>query len=390
MNTPYLEREQWVKGGVEAKKRVLAIGSKPYDCCMVKALKRKRSHASVENGFATSEIQELLEALELASVIFGPGNRIDFFSQSAVTLGVIRDEKLVVEPLLDMNRKARRTKLDQTGHMEVPRGPIGEGTRKLYVKAHYIEQYDSTIATFADESEAERIDAVRRDFIANISHELKTPISALRTLSEAVTVASEDPQLNKFAHMMQSQVERLSTLVQEIIDLSRLQDADPLLDAVHVDLDEAVDEAIDQCQVLAGTRNIEIIRGPRADVSVVGDRTHLIMAFHNLIENGINYSPDRTRVTVNTNVNSGIVEIIVVDQGIGISEPDQVRIFERFYRVDDARSRETGGTGLGLSIVKHVIGNHGGDISVWSSAGVGSTFTIRLPIADEFNEEGSN
>jgi two-component system sensor histidine kinase SenX3 len=271
----------------------------------------------------------------------------------------------------------------------MPRGPIGEGTRKLSVHVHYLSDYDSLIATFNDESEAERIDAVRRDFVANISHELKTPISALRTLSEAVTVASEDPQLNKFAIMMQSQVERLSTLVQEIIDLSRLQDADPLLDAIQVDVDEAVNESIDQCQVLADTRNIEIVRGPLVNVSVVGDRTHLIMAFHNLVENAINYSPDHTRVSVNTTSSGDIVEVVVIDQGVGITEADQGRIFERFYRVDPARSRETGGTGLGLSIVKHVIGNHGGDVSLWSSTGVGSTFTIRLPIAEDSPEDGA-
>jgi two-component system sensor histidine kinase SenX3 len=190
--------------------------------------------------------------------------------------------------------------------------------------------------------------------------------------------------------MMQNQVERLSTLVQEIIDLSRLQDADPLLDAIHVDIDEAVNEAIDQCQFLAETRDIEILRGPNVGVHVVGDRTHLIMAFHNLIENAINYSPDRTRVSVNTTCSGNIVEVVVIDQGVGISEADQSRIFERFYRVDPARSRETGGTGLGLSITKHVVGNHGGDISVWSSAGVGSTFTVRLPIAEESSEEGDN
>jgi two-component system sensor histidine kinase SenX3 len=246
------------------------------------------------------------------------------------------------------------------------------------------------MAIFTDESEAERIDAVRRDFVANISHELKTPISALRTLSEAVSIASEDPHLSKFATMMQSQVERLSTLVQEIIDLSRLQDADPLLDAIFVDIDESVDEAIDQCQILAGTRDIEIVRGPQVNVSVIGDRTHLIMAIHNLIENAINYSPDKTKVTVNTVATEKIVEVVVIDQGVGLTEADQSRIFERFYRVDPARSRETGGTGLGLSIVKHVIGNHGGDISVWSSEGIGSTFTIRLPIADDSVEDGSN
>ena len=356
---------------------------------MVRALRRKKFEKSLDQTFATAEVQEMLDVLGLASVILGPGNRIDYFSADAVALGVIRDEKLVGDAFLSLLRKARRTKLPQSAQIEVPRGPIGEGTRKLSVNVNFLADYDSLVVTFTDESEAERIDAVRRDFVANISHELKTPISALRTLSEAVTVASEDPQLNKFAVMMQSQVERLSTLVQEIIDLSRLQDADPLLDAIHVDIDEAVNEAIDQCQVLAGTRDIEIVRGPNAGVSVVGDRTHLIMAFHNLIENAINYSPDRTRVSVNTACSGNIAEVAVIDQGVGISDADQSRIFERFYRVDSARSRETGGTGLGLSIVKHVIGNHGGDISVWSSAGVGSTFTIRLPIAEDSAEEGA-
>lgn len=355
---------------------------------MVRALRRKKYEGHHELSFATSEVQEMLDALGFASIILGPGNRIDYYSQAAVTLGVIRDEKIVGESLLALLRTVRRTKLQQSVQIEMPRGPIGEGVRKLSVTAHYLVDYDSLVATFTDESEAERIDAVRRDFVANISHELKTPISALRTLSEAVTVASEDPQLNKFAVMMQSQVERLSTLVQEIIDLSRLQDADPLLDAVHVDIDEAVSEAIDQCQILADSREIEIVRGPLVHVNVVGDRTHLIMAFHNLIENAINYSPDRTRVTVNTTVSDNILEVVVIDQGVGISEADQARIFERFYRVDPARSRETGGTGLGLSIVKHVVGNHGGDISVWSSEGVGSTFTIRLPIAEESSEDG--
>ena len=356
---------------------------------MVRALRRKKYESQLEHSIATAEVQEMLDVLGTASLIVGPGNRVDYFSASAVSLGVIRDEKLVGESFLTLLRKARRTKLPQIAHIEVPRGPIGEGTRKLSVHIHYLSDYDSLIATFNDESEAERIDAVRRDFVANISHELKTPISALRTLSEAVTVASEDPQLNKFAIMMQSQVERLSTLVQEIIDLSRLQDADPLLDAIHVDVDEAVNEAIDQCQVLAETRDIEVIRGPQVNVSVVGDRTHLIMAFHNLVENAINYSPDHTRVSVNTTSAGDIVEVVVIDQGVGISEADQSRIFERFYRVDPARSRETGGTGLGLSIVKHVIGNHGGDVSLWSSTGVGSTFTIRLPIAEDFPEDGA-
>ncbi len=359
-----------------------------YDCDMVRALKRKKISEEYEITFATREVQDVLDTLDIASLIFGPGNRIEYFSKSAITLGIIRDEKLVSEALMSIVRKVRRSRLPQSASIEFARGPIGEGTRELSATANFLEGYDSVIVTFKDESEAERIDAVRRDFVANISHELKTPISALKTLSEAVLVASEDPQLNKFAGMMQDQVERLSNLVQEIIDLSRLQDADPLLEAIHVDVDEAVDEAIDQCQVLADTRHITIVRSEPVHSHVIGDRTHLIMAFHNLIENAINYSPDRTRVAVNTTIDGGIVEVVVIDQGVGISDADQARIFERFYRVDPARSRITGGTGLGLSIVKHVVGNHGGDISVWSSSGVGSTFTIRLPKADESLDGG--
>lgn len=347
-----------------------------------------RSQNSVQSGFITSEVRELLDVLDIASVVLAPGETPLYYSQGAVSLGVVRDEKIVGDDLLALIRTVRRSGKAQQGEIEIPRGPIGEGTRKLSVKVKFLADRDVTIAFFSDESEADRIDAVRRDFVANISHELKTPISALRTLSDAVSAAAVDPQVVKFAGMMNNEVERLSHLVQEIIDLSRLQDADPLLDAITVDLDEVIDSAVDQCQFLADSRDIEIVRGTPVHANVIGDRTHLIMAFHNLIENAINYSPDKTRVTINSKIENGIIEVAVVDQGVGISEADQDRIFERFYRVDPARSRETGGTGLGLSIVKHVIGNHGGEVSVWSSAGIGSTFAIRLPVGEEVLNEG--
>ena len=357
---------------------------------MARSLRRNRGEDESSASFVTPQVRELLDVLDIASVVLAPGENPIYYSPSAVTLGIIRDEKLVGEDLHALIRTVRRSGKSQSGQIEIPLGPIGEGTRKLAVKVNQLNDRGVTVAFFSDESEADRIDAVRRDFVANISHELKTPISALRTLSDAVTAAAEDPQVVKFATMMTNEVERLSHLVQEIIDLSRLQDADPLLDALTVDIDEAIDSAIDQCQFLADSRDIEIIRGPRTDASVVGDRTHLVMAFHNLIENAVNYSPDKTRVTVNSKVENNIIEITVVDQGVGISEGDINRIFERFYRVDPARSRETGGTGLGLSIVKHVIGNHGGEVSVWSSEGIGSTFAIRLPLGEEVLIEGEH
>lgn len=357
---------------------------------MASLRRRGRDEQSPSGAFVTDEVRQLLDVLDIASVLLAPGEVPIYYSQSAVTLGVIRDEKIVGDDLLALIRTVRRSGRSQRGEIEIPRGPIGEGTRKLSVAISQLADRDVTVAFFSDESEADRIDAVRRDFVANISHELKTPISALRTLSDAVSAAADDPQVVKFAGMMSNQVERLSHLVQEIIDLSRLQDADPLLDAITVDIDEAIDSAIDQCQFLADSRDIEIKRGPRLGASVIGDRTHLIMAFHNLIENAINYSPDKTRVTINSEIGGNILEITVVDQGVGIAESDLNRIFERFYRVDPARSRETGGTGLGLSIVKHVIGNHGGEVSVWSSSGVGSTFAIRLPIGEEILKEGDH
>lgn len=355
---------------------------------MARAFKRNRSENASAGKFVSAEMQALLNSLDIATVVLAPGEVPLYFSPSAAVLGVIRDEKLVNEELVALARTVRRTGKTQEGAIEIPRGPIGEGTRRVSVKINQLPEFDVTIAFFADQSEAERIDAMRRDFVANISHELKTPISALRTLSDAVSAAAEDPQVVKFAGMMNNEVERLSNLVQEIINLSRLQDSDPLLDAITVDIDEAVDQAIDQCRFLADSRDIEIVRSAAVDCSVVGDRKHLIMAFHNLIENAINYSPDKTRVRVNTTSADGIVEISVVDQGVGIPESEIQRIFERFYRVDPARSRETGGTGLGLSIVKHVVGNHGGEVLVWSSSGVGSTFSIRLPIGEEVITEG--
>jgi two-component system sensor histidine kinase SenX3 len=235
-----------------------------------------------------------------------------------------------------------------------------------------------------DDSEMRRLDSIRRDFVANISHELKTPIGALSILSEAVLDASNDPQaISKFASRMQSESKRLSELVQEIINLSRLQDDDPLRNGKLIDISEVITEAIDQSRLNAERRKITIFFEAFDEAQILGDRSQVGMAINNLIENAINYSPDSTRVTVTSKINDQIAEIAVSDQGIGIPEKDLERIFERFYRVDPARSRMTGGTGLGLSIVKHIANNHGGDVSLWSVENAGSTFTIRFPLANK-------
>ena len=336
----------------------------------------------------SNQLVALLNAIDAESIVIAPrSDSIIFASPGISTFNLTRDQRLQNNELMNLVRAVRRSGNKQEATIELPRGPIGAGTHELLVTVLRISDDGLIAILIFDDSEIRRLDAIRRDFVANISHELKTPISALRTLSDAVSAAATDPQVVKFASMMANEVERLSHLVQEIIDLSRLQDADPLLDAITVDIDEVLDSAIDQCQFLADSRDIEIARGARTHASVVGDRTHLIMAVHNLIENAVNYSPDRTRVTVNSVIDNSIVEISVIDQGVGISDGDINRIFERFYRVDPARSRETGGTGLGLSIVKHVVAKHGGEVSVWSSAGIGSTFAIRLPLGEDFIRE---
>lgn len=348
----------------------------------------RREVGNETNFGSTSEIPEILETALLAnedeSIILSPGETAIFQTSGIGALGVLRDNRLASEELLALVRLVRRSGELKMANLEIPRGPIGDGRRNLHVTAAPIDNEGKILVFINDESEQQRIDAVRRDFVANVSHELKTPIGALMLLSEAVLGAKDNPvEVQKFAQRMQSESRRLSELVKEIIDLSRLQSHDPLVAAYEVDIDEVVKEAINLSESAAEARQVTIILNEKSNGVVIGDRDQLIMAVHNLIENAINYSPEKTRVTVTISDAGELIEVTVADQGIGIAETEQERIFERFYRVDPARSRETGGTGLGLSIVKHVALNHGGEIGVWSKEGVGSTFALRLPRAPQ-------
>ncbi len=359
-------------------------------------MKFLRSKGEAEFNDAPELIPEILIttllALQSDSLILLPGEVPIFQSAGVSNFGVVRENRVVSEELLALVRVVRRTSQLHRGAIELPRGPIGEGKRELTITVAPLNNSGMILVLISDESEYQKVDAIRRDFVANISHELKTPIGALSLLSEAVLGAKNDPEaVVKFASKMQKESRRLTDLVQEIINLSRLQGNDPLISAYAVDVEDIIREAVNQCQTSAEGRNIEIVLGEISNTTILGDRDQLIMAFQNLIENAINYSPENTKVSVSASIIEGLVEISVADQGIGISESELERIFERFYRIDPARSRETGGTGLGLSIVKHVALNHGGDIKVWSKLNVGSTFALRLPIApDESIEEGEN
>jgi two-component system sensor histidine kinase SenX3 len=323
----------------------------------------------------------VLSELGQDALLVAPGEVVRFSTEGIETLNILRENRITSPELVALIRVVRRTQQTHTGKIEVPRGPIGEGMRELTIRAIYLHDIENIVVLISDESEASRVHEVRRDFVANISHELKTPIGALSLLSEAVLSASDDPaSVVKFASRMQLEAKRLTDLVQEIINLSRLQDSDPLQIASENNVSDLITEAVDLVKTTSEAKGIQVSVNEISDVTVLGDSDQLIMAIHNLLENAINYSPQNTHVSVSTAIADEIVEIIVTDQGIGIPEGELERIFERFYRVDPARSRETGGTGLGLSIVKHVASKHGGEVRVWSSPKVGSSFAIRLPI----------
>ena len=233
-----------------------------------------------------------------------------------------------------------------------------------------------------DLTDAKRVEAVRRDFVANVSHELKTPVGALHLLAEAIQDASDEPAVvRRFALRMQAESERLTRTVQELIDLSRLQGAEAMPTKVPVRVGTVVGEAVDRVRLAAQNKDIVLRTVGDTDLVVAGDERQLATAVANLLANAVAYSPDGTSVVVGLVERVGSVEISVRDEGIGIAPSDAERIFERFYRVDPARSRATGGTGLGLAIVKHIMTNHNGSVQVWSSEGSGSTFTLYLPSA---------
>ena len=344
----------------------------------------KKAERVERSNLVAPSLVAALKALDRESIILDSSGYIRYETNKISLLNLAKDNKILSEELLALVRVVRRTGKTQEGSIEVARGPIGEGKRDLQITAALIDNEGSVLVIIDDEGEKQRIDAIRRDFITNISHELKTPIQALSLNSDALLEIKDEPdKVVLFANKIKTQTIRLNDLVKEIINLSKIQDSDQLDMAHNVEISNVIAEAVDQCEVLAEARKISINLDGVQNVIVVGNREQLVMAVHNLVENAINYSSEGTNVVISSKLDDGLIEILVKDQGLGIAEENLDRIFERFYRVDPARSRATGGTGLGLSIVKHVITNHGGEVKVWSSTGVGSTFAIRLQIANE-------
>lgn len=340
--------------------------------------RQRHTMPAVEEPVVQAGVAAVLSILRSSAVVVDASDHVLKASAPAYAFGLVRGNEVLVPELLDLIAQVRRDGQIRESELDLP-APDGSTVRTLTARVAPLGAR-LVLALVEDQTRERRVEAVRRDFVANVSHELKTPVGAIRLLAEAVTDAADDPEaVQRFANRMLTESDRLSRLVQQIIELSRLQGHDPLETPVMVDLDAAVATAVDTSAMEAAAKDITVESRGEHGLEVFGSQEQIGAAVSNLVANAVAYSNQGSRVVVTTRSEGEQVQISVVDQGIGIPAEDIDRIFERFYRVDPARHRSTGGTGLGLAIVKHVAATHGGDISVWSVQGQGSTFTLTLP-----------
>ena len=338
---------------------------------------------SAETSAVSGDLARVLAALTTPAIWIDATDTVVWVHPALEALRVVRRGAINTPEIARMVQRSRTS--DQASARDLTVRRPGRRQAGVRLRVRVAPMSDGSALVLVDDiTEAERLDHARRDFVANVSHELKTPIGALALLAEAVHEAQGDPEaVERFTTRMLGETRRLTTLLNDLMDLSRLEGVEPLQPMEPVDVDEVVAQACDDARSLAQDKDITFLRGGIAGLRVEGVPVQLATAVRNLIVNAVNYSPPATKVAVTTGISDGAVTIAVTDQGIGIPSVELDRIFERFYRVDPARSRDTGGTGLGLSIVKHVCANHGGDCDVWSKVGEGSTFTIRLPAMSE-------
>jgi two-component system sensor histidine kinase SenX3 len=336
--------------------------------------------SKLERPWDVPTLMRVVEALPGAVLLIDQGHRVRYASAAARAVGLVRIDRMAFPEISAVASAAVDQSKVVDEVLSLLRPPFRTAELDLRVRAIPFADR-STLLLVDDLTEEKRVTAVRRDFIANVSHELKTPVGAILLLAEALVASSDDAEaIQHFASRMHTEAMRLSNLTNDVIDLSRLQGEDPLATAEMVAVDDVVHEAASFVQSAAEAKQIRIITGGRSGLKVLGMPDQLVTAVRNLLSNAISYSPEETKVAVAVRLRDSTVQIAVKDQGIGIAPEEQDRIFERFYRVDDARSRVTGGTGLGLAIVRNVCRNHGGDVDVWSVPGEGSTFTIQLPL----------
>lgn len=342
----------------------------------VKQHGRKRPHGPT----VADLLHRLVNTTNNGVVVLNRFGDVVLHNPRADDLGFVRDNRADTRAIA-----AAQQALDGTETVPIDLTPLnrsslrGRGPAAVHGEARPLGD-GFTVVEAGDESDAVRLEATRRDFVANVSHELKTPVGALALLAEAMLDAADDPdEVRRFSTKILHESTRLGTLVSELIALSRLQGAEQMPELTTVRVDDLIDEALNRCRVAAESAGIEITVDEPAGLLLDGDQALLVTALSNLIDNAVSYSPSDSPVSISRRLSEDHVEIAVTDRGIGIEPRHQERVFERFFRVDKGRSRTTGGTGLGLAIVKHVAANHGGEVKLWSKSGTGSTFTIRVP-----------
>jgi two-component system sensor histidine kinase SenX3 len=344
---------------------------------------------AVGPGEAAELAGSVIEQLSSGVVILDRSENILLSNPAARLLGTVADSRLAAGSLQTVAAHSLATGEAMRDEVVLTARPgrdsVWISVSAIPLRADARGRASALALLIDDVTDARRLDAVRRDFVANVSHELKTPVGALTLLAEAIEGAAGDPDaVHRFASRMQKEGSRLGRLIGELTVLSRLEGAEPLPDAVHVSVAKVMGEAISTNALAAEKAGISVVSSGGMGMTVAGSETQLVSALANLIENAIQYSPSGTRVAITARrtgpPEAPTVEIAVTDQGIGISEADLPRVFERFFRVDEARSRATGGTGLGLAIVKHTMANHGGSVAAWSVPSAGSTFTLTLPL----------
>jgi two-component system sensor histidine kinase SenX3 len=364
--------------GVWAGRRTMRRDVRTLD-----AERRMTTEAFEERARAAAEARQLrdqiLESMQDGVLLFDGGWRTAFANQALEHHLGLRPEALAqVFPtsLRETIRRAAETELVEVAEIET-----GAPTRWLRVTATPAGTDGSVLVVIADITEARRLDAVRRDFVANASHELKTPAASIQAAAETLLhVWQEDPAaVPRFAEQLEREAVRLSRIVADLLDLSRLESGSELQELVRMDaLVREESSRFEEAVIEAGlTMDVDAAPVP----AVRGSGRDLSLLVRNLLDNAIRYTRSEGTVIASVTAHNGSVVLRVTDTGSGIPSKDIPRVFERFYRVDRARSRETGGTGLGLAIVRHVAENHGGTVTVESELGSGSTFEVRLPSA---------
>jgi two-component system sensor histidine kinase SenX3 len=361
-----------------------------------RVVERRRRRAAEQAGITVSQmLQHIVDLSPHGIVVVDAFRDVVFVNDRARhgELALVHD-RLLDDRAWEAAQRTLTTGEDQEVDLTPPRRGAG-GRAGLAVRGNVRLLTDGprrfAVIYVDDQSEHARVEATRRDFVANVSHELKTPIGAMAVLAEAILESADDPEtVRRFGTKVMAESRRLGDMVSELIELSRLQGAERLPDLSPVDIDSVVAEAISRNTLAADNADITVASDPPSGLKVLGNEPLLATALANLVSNAIAYSPQGSTVSVSRRLRDGHVEIAVTDRGIGIAPENQERVFERFFRVDKARSRATGGTGLGLAIVKHVAANHNGSIRLWSQLGTGSTFTLSVPAYSDADNEAAD